>query len=156
MIESRPDGYELRLSDFSVNRCVVDFGFTLHMARPLAAVRDRREQEEATLRIEGPFDYTADGVTYHCDTERDPRTAGPALALHQHAAEVAFVDTEGNLRLTFDNGATVWVPSDASYEAWTLAGSDGLLVVCGPGVVVSIFPSHRGPDSSHTQGPTHS
>ena len=156
MIENRLDGYELRLTGFSVSCCIVDFGFTLHLVRPLAPARNQRDQGEATLRIEGPFDYTTDGVTNRCDTERDPRTAGSALALHQHVVEAAFVDVDSNLRLTFDNGATVWVPSDARYETWTFAGPNGLLVVCSPGGRVSIFPARSGPDGSHTQGPTHS
>lgn len=148
MIESRPDGYELRLKGFSVNRCIVDFGFTLHLVRPPAPARNQRDQGEATLRIEGPFDYTADGVTHHCDTEQDPRTAGPALALHQHTVEAAFVDVDGNLRLAFDNGATVWVPSDPSYEAWILNGKNGFLVVCGPSDRVSIFPARDDPSDT--------
>jgi len=75
VIENRLDGYELRLTGFSVSCCIVDFGFTLHLVRPLAPARNQRDQGEATLRIEGPFDYTTDGVTNRCDTERDPRTA---------------------------------------------------------------------------------
>lgn len=42
-------------------------------------------------------------------------------------------DTAGRLEILFDNGTHIYVDPDEQYEAWTINGPGGRLVVSGPG-----------------------
>lgn len=44
----------------------------------------------------------------------------------------SIAEETGTLRLSFANGASVIVEPDEAYEAWTMSGPGGMLVVCMP------------------------
>lgn len=144
-------GYDLHLAGFTVLQCCVDAGFTLLWAKPSHLTPN---QQYASLRVDGPFDLTLDGSTFHCDPERDIRTLQPAILLYKRTVQEAHLDAQGTLVLTFVDTTTLMVPPDPIYESWTLSNwsresADGYLVVGGVGGDVHVFPprSKTGPAS---------
>jgi Family of unknown function (DUF6188) len=55
------------------------------------------------------------------------------LLLFQATVESALVGREGDLTLSFRDGARLRVQPSPDYEAWQISGPDRLLVVCMPG-----------------------
>jgi hypothetical protein len=144
-------GYDLHLAGFTVLQCCVDAGFTLLWAKPAQLTPD---QQYGALRVDGPFDLTLDGSTFRCDPERDIRTVQPAILLYKRTVQGAHIDAQGTLVLTFVDNTTLTVPSNPTYESWTLSNwsresSGGYLVVGGVGGEVHVFPprNETGPAS---------
>jgi len=60
-------------------------------------------------------------------------------ALTGRAVTVAAADDSGGLRVDLEGGARLLVPADPNYEAWTVAGPDGLKVVSLPAGGLSVW-----------------
>lgn len=129
----------LGIVGLEVNACVIDYALTLRLATNTAG----RYDIAGNLRIEAAFTFTAAGITVQCHPGSDPVGLGPALSLFRQTITEATVAPNGALRLAFGNRATLDVPPDSDYEAWTLAMSNGALVVCGPEGIVSTFPAQE-------------
>jgi hypothetical protein len=56
---------------------------------------------------------------------------------------VATADDAGGLRIDLDGGARVLAEADPDYEAWTVAGPDGMKVVSLPGGGLSVWSSQN-------------
>lgn len=63
--------------------------------------------------------------------------------LHQAVTKSAINDS-GALIIAFDSGAMIHVESDDEYEAWTVGGPDGFLVVSMPGGELATWDSKNG------------
>lgn len=147
-------GVEVHLRGFTVMRCVVDYAFSLDLARPDAAVRG---QEWAHVRIGGPFDYVVEDTTRRLHAEERPEELGPALRLFRQTVESASITQGGTLQIQFSGRAFLQIPSLAAYEAWELTEGDGRRLICMPGGEIAIFgapPEHRGtPQADGSSGP---
>ncbi|MBV8527085.1 MAG: hypothetical protein JOZ75_02085 [Candidatus Dormibacteraeota bacterium] len=109
----------------------MDLAFTLEL---------ERETSRATLRIEGRFTLRMPaGREVQLDPENDAAGLGPALALCRATLETSDAHPDGSLALLFANGASVMVPPDPEFEAWTLTISDGSMMVSGPGGRLTSF-----------------
>jgi hypothetical protein len=126
-----------QLRGLSVNRCIVDFAFTLHLTETTSGAGG---EEEAYLCVAGPFEFGDGAVVLQCDPERDLAGLGPALTLFGRTVEAATIDDECTLRITFDGGAVVRIATGPQYEAWNLNVRDGALVIGGPGDRITTFP----------------
>ncbi|MGO4144565.1 DUF6188 family protein [Paenarthrobacter sp. YAF11_1] len=103
-------------------RCMVDYAFSIHT------------QAGIVLRIENEFIYTtASGLSHRLDAAGDPSLLGPALSIARSSVTAGCADDRGNLHVDFADGSTVEVSPDEQYEAWTLNGPEGLLLVSCPG-----------------------
>jgi hypothetical protein len=60
-------------------------------------------------------------------------------ALTGQVVTVAMADDSGGLRVDLQGGARLLVPADPNYEAWTVAGPQGLKVVSLPGGGLSVW-----------------
>jgi hypothetical protein len=69
-------------------------------------------------------------------TSLDP---GTFSLLVDHAVTASSATDAGTLELTFDNGTSLRVEPDDSYEAWTIAGPNGRKIVCLPGGKVTAW-----------------
>lgn len=137
MISPRADGsMELGLAGFTVVRCSVDYAFNLNLSRPEQAVRG---QEHASVTIEGPFEYVAEGATMRLHAEESPEQVGPALALFRRVVEEALVAQDGTLRLRFSGQMALRVPSLPRYEAWEILYGRGGRLICMPGGEIVIW-----------------
>lgn len=125
-----PTESDLRLSGFTVNRCIIDFAFTIELVK---------ENEVASLRIEAPFECLLDGGTMRCDPENDPQGLGPALAALRRSIEVAAIAADDSLQILFSGSMSLRIPRDSNFESWSLSGPGDLLVVAGPGSRLSRF-----------------
>jgi len=99
--------------------------------------------------IESPFRLNILGDSFSLSPEEDP---GNALqSLHQlvgHTIEDATADTAGALHVIFEGGARLTVEPDAAYEAWSVSGPDGALVVSTPGGKLAIWKPQSNADES--------
>jgi hypothetical protein len=86
------------------------------------------------VRIETPFSLRQPGG----DLEVTPgETELPDLI--GRLVTVAQADDEGGLRIDFQDGSRLLVAADPDYEAWTVAGPDGLKVVSEPGGGLAVW-----------------
>jgi hypothetical protein len=71
------------------------------------------------------------GATHEVRIEDDPEAAGPVLGLlHHRVASAEVADWE--LRLSFDNGASIVCAPDPRYEAWSVSIAGGSTLDCPP------------------------
>jgi hypothetical protein len=84
------------------------------------------------VRIETSFTLNTDSHSTYLSPDADPSEAFASMhGLVGKAISESRIDG-GTLALTFDDGARLVVQPDGNYEAWTVAGPDGLLIVCMP------------------------
>jgi hypothetical protein len=90
------------------------------------------------VRVEVPFTLRIDGLDREIEPGRD--ADAPAVAqLSGRIVSLARADDSGGLRIEFADGARLVATPDSSFEAWAVAGPDGLKVVCGPGGELSVW-----------------
>jgi hypothetical protein len=113
----------LPVEGLSVARCTIDHAFSLEAFR---------DDDIVTLRIEGPFTVTANGVKHTLDPN-EPTNLGLALALVRAVVRRARASAEGRLSVVFDDGREVTVEPSEDFEAWELVGPKGAKAVCSAG-----------------------
>ncbi|WP_433299216.1 DUF6188 family protein [Actinoplanes sp. CA-030573] len=90
------------------------------------------------VHVEVPLTLRIDGL----DREIEPGRNADASAVAQLSGQVVSVaraDDSGGLRIQFAGGTRLVATPDSAFEAWTVAGPDGLKVVCGPGGELSVW-----------------
>ncbi|GGJ18108.1 DUF6188 family protein [Paenarthrobacter histidinolovorans] len=103
-------------------QCRVDYAFTICTDGGMV------------LRIGSVFTLkTAAGSIHQLDPNGEPTRLGPALSITQSSIVAGFADDRGALHVEFSDGSVIDVPADNSYEAWTINGPQGLLLVSCPG-----------------------
>jgi hypothetical protein len=112
-----------------VTQLRIDFGFTLHFWS---------REFQAEIRIETPFTFTSrDGQTFHVEPG-EVESLCPALHIFNQVATAATIES-GALDIEFEGKAGIAVPPHPTYEAWTIAGSRGLKIVCTPGGKLAVW-----------------
>jgi hypothetical protein len=90
--------------------------------------------------IESPFTVDSHGEILWLSTEEDVDEAfQPIRQLVGQTVKEVTADETGALRICFSGGARIHVPPDEAYEAWSVSGPDGTLVVCTPGGKLAIW-----------------
>jgi hypothetical protein len=74
----------------------------------------------------------ANGIAASVDDQHEQALTGQVVA-------VVMADDSGGLRVDLEGGARLLVPADPNYEAWTVAGPNGLKVVSLPGGGLSVW-----------------
>jgi len=86
------------------------------------------------LRIESDFIFkSAAGNIHQLDPNGKPALLGPALSITRSSIVAGLADNRGALHVDFADGSAMDVPADKNYEAWTINGPQGLLLVSCPG-----------------------
>jgi hypothetical protein len=102
--------------------CMVDYAFSIHTRGGII------------LRVENAFTYkTPSGQNHRLDPAGDPSLLGPALSIARSSVTAGIVDDLGTLHVDFADGSAIDVSADNLYEAWTINGPEGLLLVSCPG-----------------------
>lgn len=83
--------------------------------------QSRLQFGQAELVIETPFLLTTMEQRYQLNPN-ERIGLGPLTALYPDTATEVLMSRNGELSLTFASGATLTVPPDSRYEAWSLAG----------------------------------
>jgi Family of unknown function (DUF6188) len=116
----------LPLEEKEITGCCMDFAVTLII------------QDGMTLKLEEPFNLHLEGVINRI-VPGEIATLGPVLTLWRRTIRRATSTKYGDLRIEFADGDSIESAHGELYEAWTLAGGDGLLVTSLPGGDVSIW-----------------
>jgi uncharacterized protein DUF6188 len=99
--------------------------------------------------IESPFRLDIHGESLSLSPEEEPDNALQVLRqLVGHTIEDATADAAGALHVVFEGGARLTVEPDAAYEAWSVSGPDGALVVSTAGGKLAIWKSQLNADES--------
>ena len=90
--------------------------------------------------VESPLRLEIHGDSLSLSPEEDRDDALQALRqLVDRTVEDATADDVGALHLTFEGGARLTVEPDPAYEAWSVSGPGGALVVSTPGGKLAIW-----------------
>jgi hypothetical protein len=104
--------------------------------------------------IESPFRLDIHGDSYSLSPEEEPDAALQSLRqLVGHTIEEATADAAGALHVIFEGGSRLTVEPDAAYEAWSVSGPDGALVVSTAGGKLAIWKSQPNADESAETSP---
>ena len=123
------DYWVVPLQGKTVTRCLVDHTFGLELWE-----RDRT----TTIRIEGDFVFQGYGGEHQL-SPASPTALGPVLSILGKTITAARACKDGCLEVHFADGSTLSAKPDAEYEAWEIADTGGLHVVCTPGGSLSIW-----------------
>jgi hypothetical protein len=130
-LTDRGDHYWIAADGATVTSLQFDFAVTVGLAGA---------DTSFSVRIEEPFTLRRDGADAPLlDPERRPAETAPVLALLDAAVTRIVAFKDGRLVLTFEPAWTIDVPAGHQYEAWTLNGPDGLLLVSMPGGDVAVW-----------------
>lgn len=90
--------------------------------------------------IESPFTFEAAGQSTTLSPEDDPKRALHLLRpLAGQTVDSAVARADGGLCVTFINRTVLSAEPDPAYEAWSIAGPDGGLVVSTPGGKLAVW-----------------
>ena len=104
--------------------------------------------------IESPFRLESHGDSFSLSPEDESDDAlQPLRQLVGHTIEEATADEAGALHVIFEGGARLTVEPDAAYEAWSVSGPDGALVVSTAGGKLAIWKSQSNADESAETSP---
>ncbi|SEI77120.1 hypothetical protein SAMN04487917_102365 [Arthrobacter sp. yr096] len=78
-------------------------------------------------------------MIHRLDPAGDPSLLGPALSITRSSITAGFADDRGNLYVDFADGSAIEISADGLYEAWTINGPEGLLLVSCPGGSLAIW-----------------
>ena len=123
------DYWLVPLEGKTVTRCLVDHAFGLELWECAGTT---------TIRLEGDFVFQEPGGEYLLSPAH-PTALGPALSAIGKTVAAAKVYKDGCLEVHFADGSTLSVKPDAAYEAWEIASTGGLRMVCTPGGSLSIW-----------------
>ena len=120
----------------TVTRCLVDHVFGMELWE---------REGTTTIRIEGDF-VVKDHNGEHQVSPTCPPALGPALSTLGKVVTAARAYKDGCLTVHFADRSSLSVKPDAAYEAWEIAGTDGLRVVCTPGGHLALWQPARADD----------
>jgi hypothetical protein len=96
------------------------------------------------VQIESRFIIRTPNGDHALVAGKDTDAAATVLdALTGRLVTVATANDAGGLRIDLDGGARVLAEADPDYEAWTVAGPDGMKVVSLPGGGLSVWSSQN-------------
>lgn len=133
----------LPLPGLTLEGCLVDHGFNLVLVGANA---------RAYLRVEGWVRFTTkeEGPSPEISA-LDHSASGIARRLVGRVVKTAAVLTDGDLALTFEDGARFGVEADREYQSWELLMNTGYHVLCGPGGRLTI--KQEEPQKAETPSP---
>ncbi|WP_037138756.1 DUF6188 family protein [Rhodococcoides fascians] len=97
------------------------------------------------LRTSGGYEILVESTLSASGSETDElegsryEHASNPLNFVGRVIEQARVSDDGALRLMFNDGTTLVAPADPDYEAWTISGPGGAMVVSMPGGGLAIW-----------------
>jgi len=104
--------------------------------------------------VEAPFRLDIHGDSFSLSPQQE---SGDALQLLRqlvgHTIEEATADAAGALHVIFEGGARLTVEPDPAYEAWSVSGPDGALVVSTAGGKLAIWKPQVNADESAETSP---
>jgi hypothetical protein len=99
--------------------------------------------------IESPFTLDIHGNSFSLSPEEERDDAHqPLRQLIGHTIEEATADAAGALHVIFEGDTRLTVEPDEAYEAWSVSGPGGALVVSTPGGELAIWKSELNDDDS--------
>jgi hypothetical protein len=128
------DGWTLSLQAGYVQLIQIDFRLGLFLSDSSA---------KAQLFVETPCRLKSPASEAILIPEK-AATLAPILSLFNTKVSSATIRKSGELTVEFEEGRTLMVDPDPSFEAWQVGCSLGFLLVCAPGGRVSLFQETQG------------
>ena len=92
------------------------------------------------IRIESPFEIVSPGSVIKLSPEDDAApNFDPLIKLVGQRIIEAEISDKGTLKVHFENSVSLSVEADPEYEAWTVTGPAGLIIVCLAGGELSVW-----------------
>lgn len=129
LIEST-DRYVICSEVFTVEALQLDHAFTLRMR----SFTDQRLE----IRLEGCFDYQREGNLSRLSAEDPSTLAAVGSVLHTDVSSIT-IWKNGKLEIALANAGLIISEPDEDYEAWGLAATDELKIVCMPGGDLAVW-----------------
>jgi hypothetical protein len=116
-------GWLLPVADQQVTRCCLDYAEVgLLLANGI------------NINISQAFFYVRSGGTeFGLNPEGEGMLLAPILRVMRMNVKSGTAFKDGRLRVVFEDNSHVEVPPSQEFEAWNIAGPDGLLIVSTPG-----------------------
>src|SRR5262249_17707199 len=114
------DYWELPFNGLVVTMCLIDFAFGFHL-----------DQGQFQVKIGQPFVFSTLTESYNVTPETQDSVC-PVLSIFNKAVGEARAYKRGELQISFSDGSSIVVAPNEAYEAWEIAGRNGLLIVCTP------------------------
>jgi hypothetical protein len=91
------------------------------------------------LVVEAPFTVTTPEGCARCEPGNVVETVDVATELVGQIIDTCLAESMGSLPVTFTSGIRLLVEPDDGFEAWTVSGPAGMLVVCTPGGKLAVW-----------------
>lgn len=92
------------------------------------------------IRIETPFSLHDSDGDHQISPGADPDVNSRRLeSLTGQTITTSVAEDSGALRVDFTHGARLRIEPDSGFEAWTVAGPNGMKVVCLPGGELAVW-----------------
>jgi hypothetical protein len=131
------DHWRLPVVGMTVDQCCFDFAIVLKIGSG---------NDSWDIRISQPLIFeTQDGMD-HLVIPEGLINVEVVLRLLRLTIQKATAYKDGGLELRFAEGAVLRVPPDAAYEAWEIAGPNGIKVFALPGGELAVWRATLDPD----------
>jgi hypothetical protein len=134
VITEYPDRWVVRMEDAAVSLCSFDWAVSWLITTVAGDV---------VIRVAEPFLFGV-GDLVRLDPDGDPRQLAPVLATVRDSVVRVEASVGGRLEIEFGAGAVAIVDSSELYEAWTVTGPGGAMLVASPGGGVVVWGSQIG------------
>lgn len=134
MIEELDDRWVCLFEDATVERCSFDWSASWLIVSSEGTFQ---------LRVEQPFTLECGDVTYRLDPEGNPVEMAAVLRTLREGVTRIDAMKSGALRVSFQSGIVLDVESATQFEAWEIAGPDGVLLVSLPGGGVATWKGNQ-------------
>lgn len=127
------DIWRLPIEGSIISRCLVDMAFTFEITIPDNSVL-------ISVKIEEKFVFKSLDKEYVLTPgPSGSKEVGPVLNILWNKVYNISIEKHGELVIESDGNNSIRVPASAEFEAWSIYGPNGLLVVCAPDGEISIW-----------------
>ena len=128
-LQESDEGWLLPVVGQQVTRCCLDYAEVgLLLANGI------------NINISQAFFYVrSDGTEFRLNPEGEGMHLAPILRVRRTNVKSGTAFKDGRLHVLFEDNSYVEVPPSQEFEAWNIAGPDGLLIVSTPGGDLAIW-----------------
>jgi uncharacterized protein DUF6188 len=124
------DFWRIPLAGRTVSRFLIDNVLSIEFIDP--------ERPYIMVTLEHEFHLEVNRLSYVL-TPKVPSDLGPIFLLRHNTVKDALAFKDGTLKVEFLNGDKFAISAHPDYEAWGIAGDQGLRLICLPGGELAVW-----------------